>query len=74
MKKALREARRAFLCDEVPVGAVIVHQNKIIARGCNQREAKQDPLAHAEHTAIAKAAKKLKVKLKNEHHELFGIY
>jgi tRNA(adenine34) deaminase len=47
------------LSEEVPVGAVIVHHGKIIARGYNQRETKQDPLAHAEHTAIARAAKKL---------------
>lgn len=60
MRKALQQARRAFFSEEVPVGAVIVHKNKIIARGYNQREAKQDPLAHAEHIAIVKAAKKLK--------------
>lgn len=59
MQKALEQAHRAFLCEEVPVGAVLVKSEKIIARGYNQREAKQDPLAHAEHTAIAKAAKKL---------------
>lgn len=59
MQKALGQAHRAFLSEEVPVGAVIVHQGKVIARGYNERETKQDPLAHAEHTAIARAAKKL---------------
>lgn len=60
MSRALLQAQRALAHKEVPVGAIIVHNNKIIARGYNQRETKQDPLAHAEHTAIAKAAKKLK--------------
>ncbi len=59
MSRALLQAQRALAHQEVPVGAVIVHNNKIIARGYNQRETRQDPLAHAEHTAIAKAAKKL---------------
>ncbi len=59
MQKALQQARRAFLLEEVPVGAVLVRDNKVIARSFNQRETKQDPLAHAELTAIRKAAKKL---------------
>lgn len=57
MKQALRQARRAFA--EVPVGAVIVKNGKIIARGWNERETKQDPSAHAELTAIRRAARAL---------------
>ena len=60
MHKALREARRAFALAEVPVGAIIVHDNKIIGRGYNTREIKQNPLHHAEIIAINQAAKKLK--------------
>lgn len=59
MSRALLQAQQALAHGEVPVGAIIVQNNKIIARAYNQRETKQDPLAHAEHTAIAKAAKKL---------------
>lgn len=59
MQKALLEAEKARLKDEVPVGAVIVHEGKIIARGHNIREGKQDPCGHAEMVAIKKAAKKI---------------
>ena len=48
MKQALQQAQRAFAEDEVPVGAVIVLNNKIIARGYNQVEKLSDPTAHAE--------------------------
>lgn len=60
MKEALKEAKKAFLLDEVPIGAVIVKDDKIVARGHNLRESKQDVLAHAEINAIRKLNKKLK--------------
>ena len=59
MNMALREARRAFDADEVPVGAIIVHEGEIIGRGYNQREQLQDPTAHAEMIAITAAASHL---------------
>src|SRR3989339_2073375 len=59
MKAALKEAEKAFLKDEVPVGAVVVYQNKIIARAHNLREKKQSFHAHAEFLAMMKAAKKI---------------
>ena len=57
MQLALREARRAWREDEVPVGAVIVHQQRVIAAAHNLREQWQDPTAHAEMIAIRRAAK-----------------
>lgn len=60
MKEALKEAKKAELIDEVPIGCVIVKNDKIIARGHNQRETKQSPIGHAEIIAINKASKKLK--------------
>lgn len=59
MKAALQEALKAFAEDEVPVGAVIVKDDKIIARAHNAREKKQQSYAHAEMLAIQKASKKL---------------
>lgn len=59
MQAALKEAKKAYLLDEVPVGCVIVYQDKIIARGHNLRENKQSTLAHAELIAIEKACKKI---------------
>ena len=56
MKEALRQAIMAAEKDEVPVGAVIVHQNKIIAKAHNQIEMLKDPTAHAEMIAITQAA------------------
>ena len=56
MSLALREAGRALQEDEVPVGAVIVYEDQVIARAGNQREALQDPTAHAEIIAITQAA------------------
>ncbi len=56
MREALREAERAFHEGEVPVGAVVVLDNKIIGRGHNQTELLQDPTAHAEILAITAAA------------------
>lgn len=59
MKCALKEAQKAKELGEVPIGCVIVKDDKIIARGHNLRETKNSPTAHAEIIAIEKAAKKL---------------
>ena len=60
MKQALKEAEKAYQKLEVPVGAVIVKDGKIIARAHNQKETKFDTTKHAEILAIQKASKKLK--------------
>lgn len=60
MKEALKEAKKAYAKGEVPVGCVIVENDKIIARGHNLRESKNDPTCHAEIVAIRKACKKKK--------------
>ena len=60
MVLALKEAEISSNFDEVPVGAVIVKDGKVIAKGHNLRESKNDPTAHAEIVAIRKACKKLK--------------
>ncbi len=52
MQEALKEARKAFAMDEVPVGAVLVHRGRVIARGHNQVETLQDATAHAEMICI----------------------
>lgn len=59
MNLALKEARKASLIDEVPVGAVIVYNDKVIARAHNTREKTNDPTSHAEINAIRKACKKI---------------
>ncbi|MBR3523250.1 MAG: tRNA adenosine(34) deaminase TadA [Bacilli bacterium] len=59
MKEALKEAKKSLLSDDVPVGAVIVLNNKIISRGHNMKEKNNDPTQHAEIIAIKKATKKL---------------
>lgn len=59
MRVALKEAVKASLLDEVPVGAVIVLDGKIIAKAHNKRELTNDPLGHAELIVIRKASKKL---------------
>jgi len=56
MAAALKQAEMAFDAGEVPVGAVVVHQDRIIGRGHNQTEQLQDPTAHAEILAIGAAA------------------
>ena len=66
MQEALKEAQKAFAEEEVPVGAVIVCQGKIIARGHNQVERLKDPTAHAEIIAITSAANYLGTKWLNE--------
>jgi tRNA(adenine34) deaminase len=60
MKAALRQAKKAEAMDEVPVGAVIVKDGRIVARGFNQREKSNDPTGHAEMIAIRQAARKMK--------------
>ena len=65
MTEALKEARRAFEEDEVPVGAVVVHEGHIIARGRNQVERLQDPTAHAEMLALTSATNFLGTKWLN---------
>ncbi len=62
MKQALREANDAFHEDEVPIGAVVVINNQIIARGHNQVERLNDPTAHAEVLAITSACSHLGAK------------
>ncbi len=59
MKEALKEAKKAYDKDEVPVGCVIVKDDKIIARAHNLKETKNDTTNHAEILAIQKASKKL---------------
>ncbi len=60
MKIAIKEAEKAFEKDEVPVGAIIVKDGKVIAKSHNQKETKTDTTKHAEIIAIQKASKKLK--------------
>ena len=59
MKRALDQAVAAYDQQEVPVGAVIVHEDRVIAEACNQREGLNDPTAHAEMLAITQAAEAL---------------
>ncbi len=59
MEMALREAERAYDQNEVPVGAIILHENNVIGKGYNQMEQLQDPTAHAEIIAITAAASHL---------------
>ncbi len=59
MKEAIKQAKKAYALGEVPIGCVIVYQNKIIGRGYNRRNTDKNTLAHAEITAINKASKKM---------------
>lgn len=59
MKAALTQAKKAYALEEVPIGCVIVHEGKIIARGYNRRNTDQNTTSHAEINAIRKASKKL---------------
>ena len=59
MKAAIKQAMKAYALGEVPIGCVIVYEDKIIARGYNRRNTDKNTLAHAEITAINKASKKL---------------
>jgi len=66
MSEAIKEAKKALEEDEVPVGAVVVHKGKIIARGYNQVERLKDPTAHAEMLALTSATNYLGSKWLNE--------
>jgi tRNA(adenine34) deaminase len=57
MREALKQARKAIRLGEVPIGSVIVYQDKIIGRGYNKRNTRKTTLAHAELIAIEKASK-----------------
>lgn len=59
MREAIKQAKKAERIDEVPIGCVIVYQDKIIARGYNRRNIDKNTLSHAELNAIRKASKKL---------------
>ena len=59
VKAALTQAQKAYALGEVPIGCIIVHQDKIIGRGYNRRNTDKNTLAHAEITAINKASKKI---------------
>ncbi len=59
MHAAIREAKKAYALEEVPIGCVIVYEDKIIARGYNRRNTDKNTIAHAEMSAIKKASKKL---------------
>lgn len=59
MDETLAEARAAEDHEDVPVGALVVHQGEVIARGHNERELRQDPTAHAEMLALRAAAHRL---------------
>ncbi|MEE1197177.1 MAG: tRNA adenosine(34) deaminase TadA [Lachnospiraceae bacterium] len=59
MKEAIRQAKKAYALEEVPIGCVIVYEDRIIARGYNRRNTDKNTLSHAELNAIRKASKKL---------------
>ena len=59
MKEALKQAKKAYALGEVPIGCVIVYQDKIIGRGYNRRNTDKNTLAHAEITAINRASRKM---------------
>ena len=59
MKEAIKQAKKAWKIEEVPIGCVIVHDGKIVGRGYNRRTTDKNTLAHAELQAIRKASKKL---------------
>ena len=59
MRLALREAERALEHDDVPIGAVAVHEGEVIGAGRNERELRQDPTAHAEMIALREASRAL---------------
>ncbi len=59
MREAIRQAKKAYALEEVPIGCVIVYRDKIIGRGYNRRTVDKNTLAHAELTAIRKACRKI---------------
>ena len=68
MLEALKEAKKAYKKGEIPVGAVIVKDNKIIARAHNLKETKKDTTKHAEIIAIQKASKNIEAWKKQYYH------
>ena len=66
MREALKEAKKAFSEDEVPVGCIVVYQDKIIARGYNMCERLCDPTAHAEMQVLTSACNYLQSKYLND--------
>ena len=68
MKEAIRQAKKAEVLEEVPIGCVIVHEGKIIARGYNRRNTDKNTLSHAELNAIRKASRKLGLASGGMHH------
>ncbi len=61
MQLALEQARKAAELDEVPIGAVVVQDGKVVARACNRRETDADPAGHAEFLAMKQASRELGV-------------
>lgn len=59
MKEAIRQAKKAWKLNEVPIGCVIVYEDKIIARGYNRRNTDKNTLSHAEMNAVKKASRYL---------------
>ncbi len=59
MKEAIKQAKKAYAIDEVPIGCVIVYDGRIISRGYNRRNIDANTLSHAELNAIKKASKRL---------------
>ncbi len=59
MREAIRQAKKAYAIGEVPIGCVVVYEDKIVGRGYNRRTKDKNTLAHAELIAIRKASKKL---------------
>ena len=59
VREAIKQAKKAYEINEVPIGCVIVCEDKIISRGYNRRTTDKNPLAHAEMIAIKKASKKV---------------
>jgi tRNA(adenine34) deaminase len=59
MRLALREAERALEHEDVPIGAVVVHEGEVIGAGANERELRADPTAHAEVLALREASARL---------------
>ena len=60
MREAIKQAKKAYALGEVPIGGVIVYQDRIIGRGYNRRNTDKNTLAHAEITAINKASRVMK--------------
>jgi tRNA(adenine34) deaminase len=60
MRLALREAERALGHDDVPIGAIVVHEGEVIGQGHNEREIRADPTAHAEMIALREASRALR--------------